>query len=283
MLARTKWGLPDFGPGIGFRTCHYQEILDRTPDLGFLEIISENYLGNLPRRHAMLESLSRHYPITLHGVSLSIGSTDPIDFKYLRRLKDLADRVRAPWVSDHICWTGVSGRNTHDLLPLPYTEESLAHVVERTRAVSEFLGRPLVLENPSSYLEFRGSTMSEQEFVVRLIEEADCGLLLDVNNVYVSARNHGFDPVEWIDAMPGDRIVQVHLAGHTDLKTHLLDTHDGPVAEGVWALYDRLVGRIGNVPSMIEWDDAIPSLATIENELRIAAARREPEVSLARA
>src|SRR5262245_13946561 len=197
----NRWQLEDLGIGIGLRTVHYPHILGQHPAIDWFEVLSENYLGTGGRPLYVLDQVVERYPVALHGVSMSIGSTDPLDFDYLRQLKDLARRTRAHWVSDHLCWTGVLGRNTHDLLPMPYTEAALQHVVTRVRAVSDFLGRPLVLENPSSYVEFAASSMPEWEFLARLAEEADCGLLLDVNNVYVSSFNHGFDPRAYLDAI----------------------------------------------------------------------------------
>jgi uncharacterized protein (UPF0276 family) len=195
----------------------------------------------------------------MHGVSLSIGSSDPLDRQYLSELKALRDRCKARWVSDHLCWTGVAGKNTHDLLPMPYTEEALSHVVGRVRAVQDFLGAPLALENPSSYAEFASDTMREWEFMGRLAEEADCALLLDVNNVYVSSKNHGFDPLGYLNALPFDRVVQFHVAGHTDHGTHIIDSHIGPVIEPVWQLLAAAHLRSAGVPVLLEWDAEIPS------------------------
>jgi uncharacterized protein (UPF0276 family) len=233
----------------------------------WFEIISENFLGcgGFPRR--VLDEVATAYPVVMHGVSLSIGSTDPLDWDYLRQLKRMASDIGAVWVSDHVCWTGVLGFNTHDLLPLPLTEESLRHVVGRIRVVQDFLERPLVLENPSTYLGFRDSTMTEWEFLSRMAADADCGLLLDVNNVYVSAVNHEFDPYEYIRALPAERVVQMHLAGHTDRGTYLIDTHDQPVAEPVWDLYRVASARTGGVSTMVEWDEHIPPFEDLVAEL----------------
>lgn len=283
MRATNRWNLPDLGCGVGLRGPHLPHILEHEPEVGFFEIISENYLDAGPRRMETLDRVAARWPVVLHGVSLSIGSVDPLDRAYLAKLRALADRVRAPWISDHVCWTGVAGLNTHDLLPLPYTEEALKHVAARVRAVSDILGRPLVLENPSSYLGFTASTMGEAEFMARLLEEAGCGLLLDVNNVYVSARNHGFDAAAWIDAIPEDRVVQVHLAGHKDLGTHLLDTHGSAVCDAVWRLYDRLCARTGPVSTLVEWDSAIPPFEVVHREALKAEAFRRQEVALAAA
>jgi uncharacterized protein len=202
----------------------------------------------------------------MHGVSMSIGSTDPLDREYLGELRALRDRVKARWVSDHLCWTGVAGKNTHDLLPMPYTEEALQHVVERVRAVQDFLGSPLALENPSSYAEFAGDSMREWEFLGRLAEAADCALLLDVNNVYVSSKNHGFDPLTYLNAIPFDRVVQFHVAGHTDHGTHIIDSHIGPVIDPVWQLLAAAHQRSSGVPVLLEWDAEIPSFAETHAE-----------------
>jgi hypothetical protein len=243
--------------------------------VGWFEIISENFLGHHGYAAHVLEHVAAHRPVVMHGVSLSIGSTDPLDRAYVRGLRDLAERVRAVWVSDHLCWTGVGGVNTHDLLPMPLTDEGLAHVAERVRAVQDMLGRPLVLENPSSYLEFRASQMPEWEFLGRLTELTGCGLLLDVNNVWVSAVNHGFDAAAYIDALPAQRIVQMHLAGASDCGTHLIDTHDHPVAEPVWPLYARAQGRCGGVSTLLEWDARIPPYEELLAELAKAKLARE--------
>jgi uncharacterized protein (UPF0276 family) len=205
---------------------------------------------------------------------MSIGGTDPLDREYLRKLKALAGRTRAHWVSDHLCWTGVAGRNVHDLLPMPYTEEALRHTAARVGQVSEILERPLVIENPSSYVEFADSTMTEWEFLGRLCDEADCGLLLDVNNVYVSSFNHGFDPRVYIDAVPADRVVQYHVAGHTNKGTHILDTHSDHAVAEVWELFRRSCARTGNVATLYEWDEDIPDFETLHAEALKARAHR---------
>ncbi|MFI0353352.1 DUF692 domain-containing protein [Actinomadura sp. 9N407] len=263
------------GFGVGLRSQHMDHVLRHSPPMGFFEVISENFMDSAGRRRRALAEIAERYPVVLHGISLSIGGTDPLDFDYLARLRDLADAVRAPLVSDHVCWTGVLGRNTHDLLPLPFTEEALAHVVERIRVVQDFLGRRLVLENPSTYAGFTASTMTEQEFLSRMADKADCGLLLDVNNVYVSAVNHDVDPVEYLRALPFDRVAQIHLAGHTDHGTHIIDSHDAPVADPVWDLYRLAIESAGHVPTLLEWDDKLPAFPALAAELdkarRIAA------------
>jgi hypothetical protein len=246
---------------------HYAHILREHPAVDWFEVISENYMDSQGRPRYVLEQIAERYPIVMHGVSLSLGSTDPLDFDYLRKLRELAAAVRAAWVSDHLCWTGVAGRNSHDLLPLPLTEQSLRHVVEKLRIVQDFLERPFVLENPSSYVTFTCSEMTEWEFLSRMADDADCGLLLDVNNVFVSSVNHDFDPAEYIAAIPGDRVVQYHLAGHTDCGTHLIDTHDGPVIDPVWALYRQAHQRTGDVSTLLEWDARIPEFPVVHAEV----------------
>ena len=271
----NRFGLPDLGIGIGLRTTHFGEILAGAPAVDWFEVLSENFMDTGGRPLYVLERVVERYPVALHGVSLSIGSTDALDRAYLRKLKALAGRTRARWVSDHLCWTGVLGRNTHDLLPLPYDEATLRHVSRRVKQVQDVLERPLVLENPSTYLAFARSTMPEWEFLARLCDDSDCGLLLDVNNVYVSAFNHGFDPRQYVDAIPADRVVQVHLAGHTHHGTHILDTHDGPAIDAVWDLYARLCARTGPVSTLFEWDASIPPLAEVRAEAEKARPLRE--------
>jgi len=255
----NRFKLPNLGIGLGLRTKHYSTILEQKPAVDWFEILSENYLRTKGRPLDFLDQIADHYPVVMHGVSLSIGSSDPLDREYLSELRALRDRTKARWVSDHLCWTGVSGKNTHDLLPMPYTEEALLHVVDRVRAVQDFLGAPLALENPSSYAEFAGDSMREWEFLGRLAELADCALLLDVNNVYVSSKNHGFDPLSYLNALPIDRVVQFHVAGHTDHGTHIIDSHIGPVIDSVWQLLAAAHQRSSGVPVLLEWDAEIPS------------------------
>jgi len=271
------FNLPDLGIGVGLRTVHFGHILSRRPAVDWFEVLSENFMDTRGRPLWVLDQVAERYPIALHGVSMSIGGTDPLDREYLRKLKALAERTRAHWVSDHLCWTGVAGRNVHDLLPMPYTEEALHHTAGRVRQVSEILERPLVLENPSSYVEFASSTMTEWDFLSRLAHEADCGLLLDVNNVYVSSFNHGFDPRTYIDGVPADRVVQYHVAGHTNKGTHILDTHSDHAVAEVWELFSRSCRRTGNVSTLYEWDEDIPNFDVLHAEaLKARAYRAEP-------
>jgi uncharacterized protein len=258
-------------------------VLDGSARADWFEAISENFMIRGGRPLAVLERARATAPVVLHGVSLSIGSTDPLNEAYLAALADLACRVEPAWVSDHLCWGSHGGHYAHDLLPLPYTEEALTHVVGRIIAVQERLGRRILVENVSTYLTYTHSTMPEWEFLAEVAERADCGILLDVNNVWVSAVNHGFSPEAYVDALPPSRIGQIHLAGHTDRGTHLLDTHDAPVIEPVWALYRRAVARFGPVSTLVEWDDRVPELEevlaeaerarTIEAEVLREAAR----------
>ena len=265
--APAALGYANLGLGVGLRTVHFPYILKNQPPVDWFEIISENFMDSGGRPRYVLEQIAERYPVVMHGVSLSIGSSDPLDFDYLKKLKNLAGAVNARWVSDHLCWTGVAGLNAHDLLPIPLNEETLAHVRGRVRTVQDFLERPLVLENPSTYVGFADSTMPEWEFLTRLAEDADCGLLLDVNNVFVSAVNHDFDPEEYIRNVPHRRVVQFHLAGHTDCGTHRIDTHDGEVIDPVWELY-RLAHRLtGGASTLLEWDAKIPEFPVVHAEV----------------
>lgn len=254
---------PSLGFGVGLRRPHYNLVLETHPKVDWFEVISENFMVEGGRALEVLEGVREHYPIAMHGVSMSIGSTDPLNRSYLRKLRELARRFEPAWISDHLCWTGVGGRNLHDLLPLPYTEEAVNHVVARIRRVQETLERPILIENVSSYMAFADSTMTEWEFISTIAEEADCGILLDINNIFVSAFNHRFDANQYVDAIPVERVVQYHLAGHSDHGTHLLDTHDHPIRDEVWALYERAVRRFGEVASIVEWDDNIPEFAVL--------------------
>ncbi|MGQ0836576.1 MAG: MNIO family bufferin maturase [Gammaproteobacteria bacterium] len=272
---------PSLGFGLGLRVDHYETILAERPAVDWFEALTENYLvpGGKPLHY--LARIRERYPVALHGVSLSIGSTAPLDRAYLAQLKTLAARIEPAWISDHLCWTGIAGRNTHDLLPLPYTEEAVRHVARRVRTVQEVLGRRILLENVSSYVSFRASALTEWEFVRAVAEEADCLLLLDVNNVYVSSVNHEIDAFAYLDAIPVDRVQQMHLAGHEDCGEYLIDTHDQPVADPVWSLYEAAVQRFGPVATMIERDGNIPPLHELLAELD--EARHLADRALARA
>jgi uncharacterized protein (UPF0276 family) len=262
--------MTNLGLGVGLRNQHFSYLLQHDPQVDWFEIISENFLDDFGYARHVLERMAEIRPIVMHGVSLSIGSTDPLDRTYLRRLKELAAFVQPRWISDHLCFTGVMGVNTHDLLPMPLTEESLAHVAARVGEVQEFLGRPLVLENPSTYLEFKSSTIPEWEFLSELARRTGCGILLDVNNVYVSAYNHGFDAELYIRSLPADRIMQIHLAGPSDCGRYLVDTHDGPVPAPVWGLYRLAQERTGGVSTLLEWDANIPDFPELVAELQKA-------------
>ena len=264
--------VPFLGHGVGLRPKHFQQLWDGTARVDWFEAISENYMVAGGRPRAALERARSMAPLVLHGVSLSIGSTDPLDEAYLRALGALIARVEPAWVSDHLCSSGVGGHYAHDLLPLPYTEEALAHVVRRVVAVQERLGRQILIENVSSYLTYTHSTLAEWEFLGAVAERADCGLLLDVNNVYVSATNHGFSADAYLAGLPPDRVGQIHLAGHTDMGTYLFDTHDAPVIEPVWDLYRQALRRFGRVSTLVEWDDHIPELDVVCAEAERARA-----------
>jgi hypothetical protein len=266
-MASERSERPFLGFGLGLRTDHYQTIVDRHPGVDWFEVMTENYLvpGGKPLHY--LELIRRDYPLVMHGVSLSIGSTDPLDMDYLRQVRALAERIEPEWVSDHLCWTGVEQLNLHDLLPLPYTEEAVAHVAERVRRVQDFLDRRILLENVSSYVSFPQSSMPEWEFLTAVADQADCLILLDINNVYVSGHNHGFDPDRYIESIDPQRVWQFHLAGHSRQGAYIIDTHDAPIIDPVWELYARAVQRFGRVSTMIERDDHIPPLAELIDEL----------------
>jgi uncharacterized protein len=274
MLA-NRWGIPDLGLGLGLRSDHYDYILENRPKVDFFEIISETYLTGHGRSVKLLDQIAEHYPILMHGVSLSIGSTDPLNTEFIQSLKKLVQRYKVPYVSDHLCWTGILGRNTHDLLPVPLTEATLKHVVGRIRQIQDMLECPLALENPSNYLEFTQSQMPEHEFLTRMAQEADSALLLDLNNVYVSAFNHGFDPEHYVDQIPPDRVLHHHLAGHTNKGTHILDTHSDHVIDPVWDLYERFHARSGGRSTLVEWDEDIPPFEILLAEVAKAQVCRD--------
>lgn len=266
-MSRKK---PNLGFGLGLRTDHYETILKEKPPVNWFEIITENYLvpGGKPLYY--LDKIRALYPMVMHGVSLSIGSSDPLDFDYLSQVKQLTKRIEPKWISDHLCWTGILGKNTHDLLPLPYTEKMLFHIVDRIKQVQDFLGRQLLIENPSSYVSFKQSDMTEWEFLTEMTRKSDCLILLDVNNVYVSSINHEFDPGEYIHAIPTDRVYQIHLAGHLNMGDYIIDTHDHDIVDPVWDLYRQTIEIHGFISTMIERDDDIPPLETLLKELDIA-------------
>jgi uncharacterized protein (UPF0276 family) len=288
MFPESPASRPSLGFGLGLRIPHYDAILDSNPHVDWFEILSENYMvpGGKPLHY--LDRIRSRYPIVMHGVSLSIGSSDPLNRDYLKSLKELAARAEPQWISDHLCWTGTHGKNLHDLLPLPYTEEAIAHVADRVAQVQGYLGRRILLENVSSYLTYRDSAVSEWEFLREIAERADCSILLDINNIYVSSFNHGFDPLVYLDGIPRERVRQFHLAGHRNLDTHIIDTHDEPIIDPVWKLYEAAVRRFGPVPTMIERDDNIPALGELVDELArareiAAAVLAAPQVAIAMA
>ena len=275
----NRFGLPDLGVGVGLRRPHYAHVIEERPPIGWFEVIAENFMVDGGRPLEVLEQVRADYPIVLHGVSLSLGSTDPLNREHLKKLAGLAQRFEPAWVSDHLCWTGVGGRNLHDLLPLPYTEEAVYHVAGRIREVQETLGRPLLIENVSSYLTFASSAMREWDFLRAIVEQADCAILLDINNIFVSAFNHRFSATDYIEQMPSDRVVQFHLAGHSDYGTYLLDTHDHPIRREVWELYEYAVRRFGRVSTLIERDDNIPAFPELMAEANEAERRAQDAVS----
>lgn len=263
---------PFLGYGLGLRHDYYETILSEKPDIDWFEVISENYMVDGGKPLYYLEKIRNDYPVVMHGVSLSIGGTDPLDKDYLRRLKALAAHTEPEWISDHLCWTVEGGHNVHDLMPLPYTEEAVSHVAARVRQVQDYLGRRILLENVSSYVNYRESQLTEWEFFSAVVEAADCLMLFDVNNVYVSAVNHGFDPLEYLDNVPPRRIQQFHLAGHKNYGDYIIDTHDHPIIDSVWDLYRQALSRFGPISTLIERDDHMPPLSDLMDELQQARA-----------
>ena len=262
--------MPFLGFGLGLRPDYYEEILAQKLDLDWFEILTENYLvpGGKPLYY--LDKIRENFPIVMHGVSLSLGSTDPLDNEYLKQLKELTTRVEPAWISDHLCWTGVQGLNAHDLLPIPYTREAISHIVSRIQQIQDFLGRPILIENVSSYLTYKQSEMTEWDFILEIVNQAGCYILLDVNNIYVSSVNHQFNPLDYIEAMPTDRVAQIHLAGHSNHGEYIIDTHDAPVIQPVWDLYAAAITRLGKVSTMIERDDNMPPLKELLAEINHA-------------
>ena len=270
MPVEPRLGLPNLGLGVGLRAKHFSYLLKEDPIVDWFEIISENFMDNYGYARHVLEKVAEKRPIVTHGVSLSIGSSDPLNMDYLATLKQFADDFQPVWISDHLCWTGVNYKNTHDLLPMPLTEESLKHTIAKVKQVQDFLERPIVLENPSTYLEYKANTMEEWEFLSALAKETDCGLLLDVNNVYVSSFNHGFDPEHYINHLPHEHVVQIHLAGPTQYDNYLVDTHDKPVPAQVWKLYQLAQELTRGVSTLLEWDSDIPDYPELVEELHKA-------------
>jgi hypothetical protein len=256
----------DYGIGIGLRAPHYNHILTRKPVVDWFEIISENFMIGGGRPLHILDQILEQYRVVQHGVSMYFGSAGRPDKEHLRRLKDLVKRTGTPWVSDHLCWGSVDGRYTHDLLPMPYTFEAAKLTAQKIREVRDFLEVPIAVENVSSYAEYHVSEMTEWEFLNEVVERADCGILLDVNNIYVSSRNHNFDPLRYINSVPADRVAQIHIAGHSKFQKYILDTHDHPVIDPVWKLYDRAIRRVGHTATLLEWDDSIPSFQEVHDE-----------------
>jgi uncharacterized protein len=266
MPANRFNGFTDYEVGIGLRIPHYRHILERKPVVDWFEIISENYMVDGGRPLTILDRILEQYRVVQHGVSVYFGSAEPLNREHLRRLKNLARRTRTPWLSDHLCWGSVDGRYTHDLLPMPYTFEAVTLTAEKIRQVQDFVEIPVVVENVSSYAEYHVSEMTEWEFLMEVVERADCGILLDVNNIYVSSQNHDFDPFIYVNAVPAERVAQIHIAGHSKYEKYILDTHDHPVIDPVWDLYARAIERCGPTATLLEWDDNIPSFDEVHTE-----------------
>jgi len=262
--------IPSLGFGLGLRKEHYNTIIDTSPDVDWFEILTENYLVDGGKPLYFLDQICEKYPVVMHGVSMSLGSADPLDLDYLQQVKDLAERTNARWVSDHMCFTGVDGINAHDLLPLPCNEETIKHVSNKIKQAQDFLGKQILVENASTYITYKQSDMTEWEFTTAVAEESDSLILLDVNNIFVSAYNHGFDPLEYLDGIPAERVQQHHIAGHSQYDGYIIDTHDNDVVQGVWDLYAEAIKRYGEVSVMIERDDNIPELPELLAELQIA-------------
>ena len=269
-MAHNAKNKPYLGFGLGLRTNHYETIIEEKPAVDWFEIITENYLVPGGQPLYFLDKIRENYPIVMHGVSMSLGSCDPLDLDYLKQVKHLTDRIQPRWISDHLCWTGVQHKNTHDLLPLPLNQEALNHIVDRVQQAQDFLGRPLLIENASTYIAFKDSPIPEWEFINEMVRRSGCLLLLDVNNVYVSSVNHEFNPFEYIAAMPSDRIYQIHLAGHSNMGDYIIDTHDQAIVDPVWDLYAETIRRHGVISTMIERDDNIPPLPELLTELNHA-------------
>lgn len=261
---------PFLGYGLGLRSAYYQQILEQSPDVDWFEVVSENFMVQGGKALYYLDAIAERYPLVMHGVSLSIGGPHALDPDYLKQLKQLADRVKPAWISDHLCWSRGNAHQLHDLLPLPYTAESLEYIAGRVAQVQDVLQRPLVLENVSSYVRAASDDFTEWEFLAALSRVSGCELLLDVNNVYVSSRNHGFDPWTFIQSLPKDKVRQLHLAGHSDHGDYVIDTHDHPVSDPVWALYQRTLEHVGPVATLLERDDHFPPFEELLDELQKA-------------
>jgi uncharacterized protein len=266
MPANRFNGFTDYGVGIGLRIPHYQHIFEKKPVVDWFEIISENYMVDAGRPLQVLDQILDQYRVVQHGVSMYFGSAQPLSREHLKRLKALVRRTNTPWLSDHLCWGSVDGRYTHDLLPIPYTWEAVRVTAKRIRQVQDYLEIPVVVENVSSYAEYHESEMTEWQFLNEVVETADCGILLDVNNIYVSSQNHDFDPLAYVNSVPNWRVAQIHIAGHSKYRKYILDTHDHPVIDPVWALYARAIERCGPTATLLEWDDNIPSFDEVHAE-----------------
>jgi len=266
MPANRFNGNSDYGIGIGLRVPHYQHIFSRKPTVNWFEIISENFMVDGGRPLEILDQILERYRVVQHGVSMYFGSAEPLNREHLKRLKRLVKRTKTPWLTDHLCWGSVDGRYTHDLMPMPYTFEAAKRAAQKIRQVRDFLEVPLAVENVSSYAEFHVSEMTEWEFLNEVVERADCGILLDVNNIYVSSRNHNFNPFDYLNSVPAERVAQIHIAGHTKYQKFILDTHDHPVIDPVWALYARAIEMAGPTPTLLEWDDRVPSFNEVHRE-----------------
>jgi uncharacterized protein len=270
MPANRFNGNTDYGIGIGLRIPHYGHIFEHKPVVSWFEIISENFMVDAGRPLAVLDQILERYRVVQHGVSMYFGSAGPLNREHLRRLKALAKRTKTPWLSDHLCWGSVDGRYTHDLLPMPYTFEAAEVTARKIRDARDFLEIPIAVENVSSYAEFHASEMTEWQFLNEVVERADCGILLDVNNIFVSSQNHSFDPFEYLNFVPAERVAQIHIAGHSKYEKYILDTHDHPVIDPVWALYERAIERVGHTATLLEWDDRIPSFDEVHAEAKKA-------------
>jgi uncharacterized protein (UPF0276 family) len=266
MPANRFNGNSEYGVGIGLRIPHYRHIFEKKPLVNWFEIISENFMIDGGRPLQILDQIMEQYRVVQHGVSMYFGSAEPLNREHLTRLKSLVKRTRTPWLTDHLCWGSVDGRYTHDLMPMPYTFEAAKRAAQKIREARDFLEVPIAVENVSSYAEFHVSEMTEWEFLREVVEDADCGILLDVNNIYVSSQNHSFDPFEYLNSVPAERVAQIHIAGHSKYRKYILDTHDHPVIDPVWALYARAIERAGPTATLLEWDDRIPSFDEVHHE-----------------